>query len=812
MPGLQDFFAGAYGPTSGLMCIASRRPQGKFTEQFFSYPDELAGAITYLKSKAHTENVYFCPQLLKERKRIKANVGMVCSIWADLDDCNPDLLKVAPSLSILTSPGRYQAIWTLTEPVPGEEAEAVARKIAYGHSGEGSDKSGWDLTQLLRIPGTFNHKYSTDEGPPRVSIVDWDPDRKYPINAFDVYQQVQGYEYLDVPFPEFILEKGEEILERYRFRLNGAAFTTFFRLNEESDRSTALFRLEMYCLEAGMQLSEVFQVCRDSVVNKFDKDQILLWKDVCRAKAKFDDNLRVTTLPPADEISILSDNEKELVRGLPPCFIDRYIDWAKRVGDAAEQYHVAGAFIALSSLLAGSLKLPTSFGTISPNLWFLILADTTLTRKSTAMDLAMDIVMEIDEEILMATDGSLEGLMTALSARDNIPSVFLRDEFTGLIEQMHKKDYMAGMPEFLAKLYDGKTMKRLLRKEEIKVRNPRLIIFGGGIKSKMMRIVHSEHIESGFLPRFVIITAMSDISKVKPLGPPNEQNSTGRADIIAELRKISAAFPSQIPVTKDGKVVGVSREPTEISMSTDAWVRFNELDQTLTQIGLDAGDLSESLVPMNARLSMSILKCAMLIAASRSGGHPVVISKHDLLKAASFGDSWRRYAQDVVVNVGKGELERKIGTILHAIQKKGSHPRSRLMQAYHLSAREMTEIENTLVNRGLITRGGEGRAVTYTSLTGELNGKRNQRRRSEGCRYRQRRSRQYHHAVRSGQARGRRRRRVVRLRPASLEGTHPGTHDHRRPRPVPPDDRPDAVRLDNREQQLVARERGRTRA
>ncbi len=720
MPGLKAFFASSFGPTTGYLCIASRKPQGKFSEQFFSYPDDIDNAILYLKSQSHLANVYFCPQLLVAKKRTKTNVDMVCSIWADLDDCPPGLLKIRPTLALETSPNRYQAIWTLEEPVAGEDAESISRRIAYGHSQEGSDKSGWDLTQLLRVPGTFNHKYHSDSGPPRVIITEWDPDTKYTLKSFNVYPQVAGYEYLDIPFPDFILEKGEEILERHRFRLNGAAFTTFFRLDEAKDRSTALFRLEMYCLEAGMQLSDIFQVCRDSVVNKFDKDQILLWKDICRAKARFDENTQLAAGPPADEISILSETEKEIVRGLPDTFLDRYIRWAKGVGDAAEQYHIAGAFIALSSILAGSIALPTSFGTISPNLWFLILADTTLTRKSTAMDLAMDIITEVDEDILMATDGSLEGLMTALSARDNMPSVFLRDEFTGLIDQMHKKDYLAGMPEFLAKLYDGKTMKRLLRKEEIKVRRPRLIIFGGGIKSKMMRIVQGEHVESGFLPRFIIITAMSDVSKVKPLGPPEEQNTTGREKIVSELRSIRDRFPAQIPVTKDGKVIGITREPSTISMELEAWHRFNELDQTLTQLGLDGGALAEWLVPMNARLSMSILKCAMLIAASRSDGHPVVITKLDMLRAASFADSWRRYAQDVVVNVGKGDLERKIGTIYNAIQKKGSFSRSKLMQSYHLTAREMTEIENTLVNRGLISRGGEGRGTTYTSLTGEL--------------------------------------------------------------------------------------------
>jgi hypothetical protein len=719
MAGLKSFFAAAYGSTTGYMCIASRRTQGKFTERFFEYPENLGEAVTFLRSKMLTENVYFCPQLLKAKKRIKENVELASSIWADLDDCPPNLLKVAPTICLETSPARYQAIWTLSHPVSGEEAEAVSRKIAYYHAEEGSDKSGWDLTQLLRIPGTFNHKYQDGDGPPQVGVVNWDEEICYVLKDFGVYPQVDGYEYLDIPFPEnMILEKGETIIERYRFRLNGAAFTSFHRA-PESDRSTSLFRLEMYCLEAGMNLNELFQVARDAACNKFDGNELNLWKDICRAKSRFDENLRVSSSPPNDEISLLSAKEWVRVENMQPTFIDRYVAWAKSVGDAAEQYHIAGGFIALSSMLAGSLQLPTSFGTIAPNLWFLLLADTTLTRKSTAMDLAMDIVMEIDEDTLMATDGSLEGLMQALSARSNIPSVFLRDEFTGLIDQMHKKDYLAGMPEFLAKIYDGKTQKRLLRKEEIKVTNPRLIVFGGGIKSKMMRIIHNEHIESGFLPRFVVVTAQSDVSKVKPLGPPRSDTMSGRETISTELKAIATRFPNQVPVVREGKVIGVTRQASDITMSPDAWLRYNELDQTLTEIGLDSGDLAEALVPMNARLSVSILKCAMLLAAARSRALPVEIRVDDLLKAASFGDSWRRYAQDIIVNVGKSVLEDKIGLIHRAIQRQGHAPRSRLMQSYHITAREMTEIENTLVARGLITKGGEGRAVTYNSLTEE---------------------------------------------------------------------------------------------
>ena len=718
MAGLVDFFETAYGDTTGFICIATRRPEGKFAEQFFSYPDEAQRAEEVIRSRALVENVYFCPQLLKERRRVKVNVDQVGCIWADLDECHPKYLRIKPSICYETSPGRYQALWTLSQPVDAEDAEDAARRIAYHHSDQGSDRSGWDLTQLLRIPGTRNYKYGQGAEAPKVRVLDWNDDT-HPLSDFrDLYDQTPGYEYLDIPFPEFVPEDGEKILERNRHRINGAAFTLFHR-EPETDRSSALFRLEMYCLEAGLSLPEVFQVCRDAACNKFTGQPIRLWKDICRAQSRHAEQSRMATLPPGTELALVTRAEREAL-AREPSFIERYVDWAKQVGDAAIQYHEAGAFTALSTLLAGSVRLLTRYGSIQPNLWFMILADTTLTRKSTAMDLAMDIVLEIDPDLLLATDGSVEGFMQALSTRPGRVSLFLRDEFTGFMEQMSRKDYMSGMKEFLTKMYDGRTQKRLLRKEEIVIRDPRVILFAGGIKTKMQRIVDTEDIESGFLPRFVFITAESDPSKVRPLGPPEEENLTGRDRILTELQQIAKAHERTAPTTFKGKVVGVHTVPVDVKMTERAWSRYNEVEQTLTQLAVDSGeDLRVTMVPMYVRLATSILKASILLAASRCLEGDVVVEEQDIVRAAMYGDVWRRYAQDIITNIGKGPLEHKIELILHAIQRRGNFARSRLMQTYHLTAREMDDIEKTLVGRGLIARGGEGRSVTYNSLLGK---------------------------------------------------------------------------------------------
>jgi hypothetical protein len=718
MASLADFFATAYGNTTGYICIATRKPGGTFAEQFFEYPEDAEKAVEVIRSRALSENVYFCPQLLRERRRVKTNVGMVGCIWADLDECHPRHLRVEPSIAYETSPGRYQALWTLAQPVEAEDAEDVARRIAYSHSDNGADRSGWDLTQLLRIPGTRNYKYGQGAEAPKVGIVVWN-DNVQPLATFrDRYDQVAGYEYLEIPFPDFILEDGTAILERNRHRLNGAAFTLFHR-EPETDRSSALFRLEMYCIEAGLTLEETYQVCRDAACNKFEDHPLRLWKDVCRAKSRHSEQAKMATLPPGTEMALVTEVERKAVMETPS-FIERYVEWGKTIGDAAWQYHEAGAFIALSTLLAGSVRLPTRYGSVFPNLWIMILADTTLTRKSTAMDLSMDLVLEIDESLLLATDGSIEGFMTALATRPGRVSLFLRDEFTGFMDQMAKKDYMSGFKEFLTKLYDGRSQKRLLRKEEIYIKDPRLVVFAGGIKSKMQRLVTYEDVESGFIPRFVFVTAESDLSKVKPLGPPVEENLEARAAILRELREIAAAHVHTEPVIFKDRVVGAREVPTEVTMSVRAWARYNEVEQTLNQLGVDSGqELRDIMIPMYSRLASSILKAAILLAASRCLEGPVEVEELDIIRAAAYGDTWRRYAQDIIMNVGKGPVEHKIEIVLHAIQRRGNFARSKLMQTYHLTAREMDDIEKTLIGRGLIAKGGEGRAASYNSLLEE---------------------------------------------------------------------------------------------
>jgi hypothetical protein len=721
---LKVFFKHAYGPSvQGYMCIALYEivPGGekKWTEHFFRYPDDLDRVVAAISEWQLTNNVYFCAQLLDKKRRIKDNVGLCPTAWADLDSCEPERLLVEPSILIESSPGRWQALWKFAEPQPSYVAEDVSKRIAYYHGPDGADRSGWDLTQMLRVPGTPNHKYS---GKPAVRLADANRGL-YLLEDFESYPELKHAEFLKVPMPkpEDLPESSEAIFEKHRATLIPTAITI---ANTEPDGtwSEALWRLEMMLFECGLSREEVFVVARESKCNKYardGKDETFLWIEVCRASVKHQENTNQVFFQGAT-IGPLLTEEEEREAAEQEGFVERYIEWASGLGDAATQYHQAGAFTILSALLSGRVNLPTSYGTVVPNLWFMILGDTTLTRKSTAMDLAIDLVMEVDQDVVLATDGSVEGLMQQLEARPKRPSIFLRDEFSGLLEMITKRDYYAGMAEVLTKLYDGKMQKRVLRKETVTVRDPILLILAGGIRNRVQSLLTHEHVSSGFIPRFVFITAESDTSRIKPLGPPTARDVGNKDVLVREMEDLITFYgeAKKIRIKALGESVS-QNQAFHAELSPGAWARYNKLEADLVECGLHS-EKPDLMTPLFDRLAKSGLKAAVLLAAARQREESVVVEEVDILHAIRYVEQWRAYAIEVVNGIGKTVFERDLDKILQAVIRRPGIGRAQLMQSYHLTAQAANQVFDTLQQRGQVTMirtDGTGRQTYYPTIS-----------------------------------------------------------------------------------------------
>lgn len=707
------------------MCIAllssdSGRKR-EMTERFFHYPQEVDQAAKAIEDGKYLANVYYCPQLFETKKRRKDNVKVCPTIWADLDECPPDRLQVQPSIVVESSPGRYQALWSLAHPMSGATAEDIAKRLAYFHAEDGCDRSGWDLTQLLRVPGTPNYKYS---GSPLVRLVHINQ-ALYTENDFRGYPDVKHSSFLKTPMPtqeELPQDDPDDILQKYKHALLPATYE-LYSVVPDGEWSEKLWKLEMLLLEMGMTREEVFKVSWGAACNKYKrdgKDPSHLWTEVCRAFVQYQERINAVVFPGADIAELLTLEEAKLANAQEG-FVEEYIEWASSLGDAATQYHQAGAFTILSALLSGRVTLPTSYGPVVPNLWFMILGDTTLTRKSTAMDIATDLLSEVDPDAILATDGSVEGLMQGLSTRPKRPSIFLRDEFSGLLEMITKKDYYAGMAEVLTKLYDGKMQKRILRKEEIVVRHPILLILAGGIRNRVQGLLTHEHVSSGFIPRFIFVTAESDTSRLQPLGPPTAKDLGNRSVLLEKMNALVAHYGQASHVHLKALSQTVPQSPnTSAELTPEAWGRYNQLETDLVSSGL-ASEKPELMTPLFDRLAKNTLKAAVLIAADRQVGQKgVVVELVDILHAIRYCVQWRAYAIEVVNGIGKSSYERELERILLAVVKRPGISRSQLMQSYHLTAQQANQVFDTLLQRGQIsmTRTASGKQIYHPLIGG----------------------------------------------------------------------------------------------
>lgn len=334
------------------------------------------------------------------------------------------------------------------------------------------------------------------------------------------------------------------------------------------------------------------------------------------------------------------------------------------------------------------------------------------------MELAIDLVMEVDADAVMATDGSVEGLLQQLEARPKRPSIFLRDEFSGLLEMMVKRDYYAGMAEVLTKLYDGKMQKRVLRKETVTVRDPILIILAGGIRTRVTGLLTHEHVSSGFIPRFVFITAESDAERLQPLGPPTARVLGNRSALLEELEELTEHYGQSRTVHI--KALGQTAKQDlayAASLTPEAWERYNQLETDLVKSGLES-EQPDLMTPLYDRLAKSTLKAAVLIAAARQRDDKVVVEKRDIVHAIRYAEQWRAYAIEIVNGIGKSVWERDLDRIKIAIAKRPGVSRSQLMQSYHLNARQADLMFETLTQRGQITMIRHGGRQIYYPLRG----------------------------------------------------------------------------------------------
>ena len=199
---------------------------------------------------------YFSPCTFSSNKRQARFAQPTDLLWSDVDEGNVNKLGKEPFLLWKTSRGRHAAIWRQDQIVTPDLVEATNGYIAKVI---GADPSGKDLSQVLRVVGTINHK--PNKGNEVILI-------SSSVNKYNFREETLRGLFLSQDIPDAIIKAlGEDVADK--------------------DRSAKIYYIARSLFERGFTRNMVIEILKYSKWNKFGSDSKRLEDDVDRVWKKY---------------------------------------------------------------------------------------------------------------------------------------------------------------------------------------------------------------------------------------------------------------------------------------------------------------------------------------------------------------------------------------------------------------------------------------------------------------------------------------------------------------------------------------------
>ena len=147
----------------------------------------------------------------------------------------------------------------------------------------------------------------------------------------------------------------------------------------------------------------------------------------------------------------------------PETFLDLYLQYATEQTDAPRIFHEYLAYFILSSVIGKSIHTKFGYKDLYPNLYLLLIAPSSIHRKSWSQNMAIHIIREIHRDILIPDCSSRESFIAEFADKERTPhetGVFKIDEFKGFMDRMKNNNYFSGFIQDLSSMYDGDPVRR----------------------------------------------------------------------------------------------------------------------------------------------------------------------------------------------------------------------------------------------------------------------------------------------------------------------------------------------------------------
>lgn len=671
----RDFITAIFGDLEGYLFISSKSDSTNEevdVHKSFSYPAGLDQLLTYVEMRAD-EDVYFSPMLYSVPRRKASAVSFTPVVYADTDSFDIDKYLIAPSINVATSEGKHASFWLLDDNYTPDKVSTVARTIALTHSWKedgkqmGVDAGGWDLSQLLRLPNSKNLKYQVDKFKGdyheafdvHVDVVNG--------NVYSLDEMIEAYQPENIPespkrehssMPEDLPE-AKDVLAR----ITASKTLSDLYSNEPKggqDWSDTLYFFVSEMFRNGFTPEEVLVGAWYAACNKYRRDKRPmsdLWEyDVSKAmqdpanrpRPVLDREASDTPdfkpkdegLATALEVVLLREAERGM---LSRTFVDDYVEWGSSRTDAPAPYHVASAFTILSCVLGEHGVAYPQYGMLRLGMFFIIMGETTDTRKSTTRNLMKKFINFLnlggeDEGYVLNGDTTPETLLDDLSERAHKSSLYDRDEAQQLIHDIKNKGYLRGFFETLNELYDGKAHGRSRQNKKTKDTEVNFVQYLMGIRSQIQDNLEVSDFASGYLPRNIFVRGESpprtkETNYLKQGNPAAGRHDPLFLELTGKMLDVRSFWQKTAPDPAD---------PMPIIFEDDAWDRWNDFAWDLTQY-VGQHPRAEILKPSVQRLAAGVLKAAVMFAMMDKR---TVGNMSDVINAIYYGAQW---VEDLII-------------------------------------------------------------------------------------------------------------------------------------------------------------------
>jgi archaellum biogenesis ATPase FlaH len=259
MGDIERFTEFLFGDSTGYVHAPVKLKNAEFVPAFFHWPSDKQRLHDYLRSSVSDGDVYISPALYTEKRATKEYVKSTRTVWVEFDGKEHIDFKglPAPDVIVQTSTATHQhCYWSIPE-ITAESAEDINLRATYYLE---ADTSGWDITQVLRVPETKNWKSQLK--PLDVIVVHYDI-KGTESKAFDRAPAVER--------PEYILSY-DDILDIDKLKLSEGLYgRVMTQQAKENGRSHLLFSIAHDMAENGHSHQEILSALYhvDSRIKKF---------------------------------------------------------------------------------------------------------------------------------------------------------------------------------------------------------------------------------------------------------------------------------------------------------------------------------------------------------------------------------------------------------------------------------------------------------------------------------------------------------------------------------------------------------------